>query len=501
MKIKNAIKSIGTILLLAFAVDGQLAWAAEMFPVTPKAFASNRFKLEVEGTPVFVHKYKDIHYAHFPYPDTGSARITVEARRPFKTAELSPKSANIPLQFNLKSETLEFLMEKAGKLVLTLDDKERLFLFSEEPTIDTVSKSDTRSEINSLAFGSDPSGQTLSTNAIQEAIDSAPTGSTVRIPPGHYLAGSLFLKSGLTLLLETGVLLQASPNPLDFEPEQNAFLVVENAEDVTIKGGGTLDGSGAFLRHLTGQSGRLLAIRDSRNVTVEGLILRDPRAWNTHIIRSENVTLRNVKLLNDRTVSNTDGIDPDSSRHILIEDSFFYCGDDAIAIKSSDLNGRFEDVYDITVRDNIILTHKSALKIGTETRASEMSDITFANNEVIECDRGMAIYARDGTHVHSVRFIGNHFERNYPDYQQKLVCFEVKKRNGLSRISNILIQNCSASQRWPEPSTISGFARDYGVSNVRFVNYRYGGKLCSSPAEADLKIGPHTQSIRFEISE
>lgn len=252
------------------------------------------------------------------------------------------------------------------------------------------------------------------------------------------------------------------------------------------------------MRHLTNESGRLLAIRDSKNVTVRGVILRDPRAWNTHLIRSENVTFKNVKLLNDRYVSNTDGIDPDFSSHILIEESFIYCGDDAVAIKSTNYNGRFMDVSDIMVRNNIILTHKSALKIGTETHATEMSDITFAHNDVIECDRGMSIYARDGVHVHAVRFIGNRFESNYPDYEQKLVCFEVKKREGLSRISDILIQDCTVNQRWPQPSTITGLSEGYDVSNVRFVNYRYGGKLCTSPEEADLKIGKHVKDITFE---
>lgn len=130
-----------------------------------------------------------------------------------------------------------------------------------------------------------------------------------------------------------------------------------------------------------------------------------------------------------------------------------------------------------------------------------MSNITFSNNDVVECDRGMSIYARDGAHIHGVRFIGNRFEKPYTDYQQKLVCFEVKKRNGLSRISDILIQDCTVNQHWPQPSTITGLAEGYGVSNVRFVNYRYAGTLCRSPVEAHLRIGKHVDTIHFEIVE
>lgn len=471
--------------------------AIEPYPVTPKAFGSNRFELEVEGTPVFVHKFKDIHYAHFPRPESPNAKVTVQARRPFQTADISPKTAQIALHPDLEAATIKFALPAAGKLVLTLDGKERLFLFPEDAALDAVPKSSAASQLNVLAFGADPSGQTLSTLAIQNTIDSAPAGSVVTLPPGHYVSGSVHLKSGITLLLQTGALLQASPDPRNFEPQQYAFIVLDHCDGVTIKGGGTIDGSGAFLRNLTAESGRLLAIRDSRNVRIEGVILRDPRSWNTHVIRSEHVTFQNVKILNDRVVSNTDGIDPDSSSHVLIENSFFYCGDDAVAIKSTNRDGLFQDVSNITVRHNIILTHKSALKVGTETHAAEMRNITFAYNEVIECDRGMSIYARDGAHVHAVKFIGNNFESPYHDYEQKLVAFEVKKRNGLSRISDILIQDTTVNTRWPKPSEIKGLAEGYGVSDVRFVNYRYNGVVCTSPADADLKLGRFVEGVTF----
>lgn len=217
--------NISWFILLVLMFCQQVAWPAEPFPITPKAFKSNRFELEVEGASVFVHKFKDIHYAHFPHSDIGSTRIKIEVRRPFNAIRASPAAANVPLETDLESQTVELSMKQAGKLVLTLDEKERLFLFSEDPSIDTLSAIKKENEIDVLDLGADPSGQTLFTKAIQQAIDSAPQGATVRIPPGHYLSGSLFLKSGLTFLLQTGALLQASPNPFDFEPEQNAFLV------------------------------------------------------------------------------------------------------------------------------------------------------------------------------------------------------------------------------------------------------------------------------------
>jgi hypothetical protein len=470
--------------------------AAERYALTPQAVPSNRFRLDVDGQSVFVHKYKDFHYAHFPLAGTADSVVTVTARRAFQTMELGPKSAGVEGVTDRNALSFRFGMPGAGHWVVTMDGRERLFIFAEAPA--ETPAGEAGPAVSVLDHGADPGGRSLSTKAIQAAIDRAPAGATVVVPPGHYLSGSLFVRSGITFHVEAGALLQASGDPARFEPLQNAFIVIEDAENATLQGRGTIDGSGAYLRHLTGESGRLLAIRDSRKVLVKDLILRNPRAWHTHIIRSEHVTVRNVKVLTDRYVFNTDGINPDSSRHVLIEDSFFYCGDDAVAVKSTNREGRFEDVYDITVRNNVMLTKKSALKVGTETHAAEMRDIRFIDNQVIESDRGMALYARDGTHMHAIRFVGNRFERPYPDYQQRLIDFRITERHGRSRISDVLIKDNIADGRWAQASLIRGLAGDAGISGVVFENLVYAGRQCRSPQDLGLEIGPHAKDISFK---
>ncbi len=183
---------------------------------------------------------------------------------------------------------------------------------------------------------------------------------------------------------------------------------------------------------------------------------------------------------------------------MLIEDTLFYCGDDAVAVKSTNRGGKFEDVYDITIRNNIMLTWKSALKVGTETHAAEMKDILFENNQVIESDRGMALYARDGTHMHDIRFIGNHFERPYPELQQSLIDFRITERHGKSRISDILIKDNIVDQRWRQESIIRGLSDEHNISNVVFDNLLYAGKQVLSAEDLDLDAGTHTKNITFK---
>ncbi|MGD9265427.1 MAG: hypothetical protein PVJ71_06595 [Lysobacterales bacterium] len=172
-----------------------------------------------------------------------------------------------------------------------------------------------------------------------------------------------------------------------------------------------------------------------------------------------------------------------------------------MAVKSTNRGGRFEDVYDITVRNNIMLTWKSALKVGTETHAAEMRDILFENNQVIESDRGMALYARDGTHMHNIRFIGNHFERPYPEYQQRLIDFRITERHGKSRISDVLIKDNVVDQRWRHTSIIRGLSDEHDISNVVFENLLYVGKPVLSAEDLNLDAETHTKNITFKAGD
>ncbi|MEM9158115.1 MAG: glycosyl hydrolase family 28 protein [Verrucomicrobiota bacterium] len=493
---KNVFKKLVLVLSVWGLFGLCLADAIEAFPETPKAFGSNRFELEIEGKPVFVQKFKDVHYAHFPLSPGQEARIEVIPRVSLKSLRVSPKAKGIEVRMSGDGKSGSFSM-KAGYLVVTLNEKERLFLFGDEAQ---NSGALVRPEkyIDVLDLGADPEGERLSTEAIHSAIEKAKPGESVLLPAGHYLSGTIHLKSGVSLWLDPGALLQAVGDPSQFDPLMNAFIQADGVENVRIEGLGTIDGSGAYLRHLTEESGRLVYIKDSRKVSVRGLILRNPRAWNSHIVRSEEVLFQWVKVLNDRSVSNTDGINPDSSRDVRIEDSFLYCGDDNVAVKSRKWGGKFQDVHNVLIRNNVMLTKKSALKVGTESRGAEMRDVTFENNDVVECDRGMALYARDGTHMHNIRYIGNRFEAPYPDYYQRLIHFEVKKRYGLSRISDVLIKDCAAEIPWPEASLVNGFAKGFGVSGVRIENLRIGDKKVTSAEEANLEVGKHAEMPVFK---
>jgi polygalacturonase len=233
--------------------------------------------------------------------------------------------------------------------------------------------------------------------------------------------------------------------------------------------------------------------------------VRDSAAWNTHILNSDNVTIRNVKMLNNRNVLNTDGFDISSSRDVLLEDSFNYCSDDSAVIKSYGENeGR-----DITVRNNVFLTKKSALKVGTEGEA-DISDVTFEGNDVIECDRGMTIAMEDGSVYSNIRYIDNRFELVSIDARQRLIDFYIWDRKGGGRIENVLIKDCEADIYWPLPSTIIGYDEESSIKGVTIENFKIAGEVCASLEEANIMIDvmpywdvrrPHVYDVEIRASE
>jgi polygalacturonase len=199
-------------------------------------------------------------------------------------------------------------------------------------------------------------------------------------------------------------------------------------------------------------------------------------------------------MLNDIDLSNTDGFDPDASKNVTIENCFAYCSDDNVAIKTTGSSGYLRNAESITVKGCIFLTKKSSLKVGTESRGEVIHDILFEDNDVVESDRGMALYCSDGASFLGIHYINNRFEDNWPDAKRCGINFTITKRNPDSKpgiMNDIMVKDCSFLNPFPKASEIFGFDPEHRIS-VTFDNLTVGGKKCLDVTEGNMKTNEFT---------
>lgn len=75
-----------------------------------------------------------------------------------------------------------------------------------------------------------------------------------------------------------------------------------------------------------------LQLINCKDILIDGITLLDGPQWTIHPVYCENVIIRNVNITTKGP--NTDGLNPDSCRNVLIENCSFSTGDDCIAINA-----------------------------------------------------------------------------------------------------------------------------------------------------------------------
>jgi polygalacturonase len=205
-------------------------------------------------------------------------------------------------------------------------------------------------------------GVTLNTPAIQKTIDQVAEkgGGTVVIPAGKFLSGAIFLKPGVNLLLEKDAVLLGSTKIDDYPPMPTrieghtqvwrpALVNADKCDHLQITGPGTIQGGGkpywdafwtrikadAKTKNLDVDRPRNIFIRDSKDVLVSGLFLRESGFWNLHLYRCQNVTIDKMDIRTPPGAPSTDGIDVDSSQDVTIRGCYISVDDDDIALKGS----------------------------------------------------------------------------------------------------------------------------------------------------------------------
>ena len=277
------------------------------------------------------------------------------------------------------------------------------------------------------AYGAKGDGTTKDTKAIQAAIDDcAKTRSgTVTISGGTFVSGPIVLKSNITLDIAKGATLFGSPDHADYPainefkaPGTQSLVRAANAENIAITGAGTIDGNGeswwaeARAHRGSGVVGeiqfrpRLVVFDHCKHIRMEGVTVQNSPSWQIVPYYTDDMTIRNVRVLAPQHSPNTDAIDPFSSSNMVIDHVYADVGDDNIAIKSGIINspGPDEPSKNITITDCEFM-HGHGLSIGSEI-AGGANNIHAERIHFKGTEQGIRIKAnRDrGNQVYNISF-------------------------------------------------------------------------------------------------
>ncbi len=311
--------------------------------------------------------------------------------------------------------------------------------------------------VDMLKSGAKADGKTLNTMLINHTVDrlSQAGGGTLFFPAGTYLTGAIRLKSNITLELEAGATLLFSDNFDDYLPFMEVrhegvmmksfspLISAMDAENITIKGEGTLDGQGKawwtefFRIYVDLEKNGMRELNKyqplwERENDVEALYAETNEDWHGTLkrrffrppfiqpVRCRRVRIEGVKIINspfwtvnpefcDNVVvtgvtihnvpsPNTDGINPESCRNVHISDCHISVGDDCITLKSGrDAQARRLGVpcENITITNCTMLSGHGGVVIGSEMSGS-VRKVTISNCVFDGTDRGIRIKSTRG---------------------------------------------------------------------------------------------------------
>ncbi|RZJ48624.1 MAG: glycoside hydrolase family 28 protein [Flavobacterium sp.] len=133
----------------------------------------------------------------------------------------------------------------------------------------------------------------------------------------------------------------------------------------------------------------LVSIQNSKKVLFDGPVFQNSPAWCLHPLMIEDLIIRNITVRNPWFSQNGDGLDVESCKNVIVENSSFDVGDDAICIKSGkDKDGRDRGIpcENIIVKNNIVYHGHGGVTVGSEMSGGvknlHVSNCTFMGTDV-----------------------------------------------------------------------------------------------------------------------
>jgi len=425
-----------------------------------------------------------------------------------------------------------------GHMVVEVNRLERLLL-TVSPPIPPIDAS-RGTVVHAAALGIMADAGTLATAQINMAIAelSRQGGGTLVFAPGLYRTGTVVMGSGVFIRLEAGAVLLGSENPADYpeEPEdlmakdlprslipgsRRALIYCAGIEDAGIEGAGMVCGNGSFLRAHAKRRPLINLVRavESRNLRFDGVYLADSEFWSVHLILCDDISFVGTKIVSEIPPSgwdswlrpgsrscwnNADGINPDSSRKVRVAGCLIHTGDDCLPVKNTGTRrNELRDCEDIAVRNCLMITSTTALKIGTESRGEHVRKIRFEGIDVHQASRVIGVDMKDGAEASDIVFRDIRVALcNRPLDIWVIPREDQVGQKHFSRIRDIRIEGLDIRQYMCEgsgyESHVHGHSEAHDVRRVVFVGMRIAGQSVASPPQFHIHVNGHAHDVVFD---
>lgn len=281
-------------------------------------------------------------------------------------------------------------------------------------------------------------------------------------------------------------------------------LTCEKGENIRIYGGGIFDGT--LVRRNPGENwkGRaddaFIHFFEGNNIIWDGPMIFNSPFWNMVPEGTHDMTIRHHKAIT--WAVNSDGIQPRSCVNLLVENSFFKCSDDSIAIKTRRASGMHS--HHITVR-NIVTWNDagSALEIGHTSQADLLEDVVFENIEVVRTPGGMChIYLIDHSEVRNIRYENIYLEGNLS--RRPEINFTISQNfystdDTRARIHHVSLKNLHVEETFNGASLL-GFDEEHRIEDVSVygIYVHHDGKIEKYTGEIPYRELKFAEPIKME---
>lgn len=339
---------------------------------------------------------------------------------------------------------------------------------------------------NIKEFGAVGDSRTNNTVAIQSAIDACHEagGGEVLVSGGNYVTGTILLKDNVTLKIDAGASIIGSKNPEDYQNIDSfvdatgqvrgkCLIGAVDAKNIALIGKGEIDGRGKIFEHKTLRNSlkkkgyekntinKLVANRPflirfvrTKNIKLNGLLLRNPAAWTCHLYQCSDVDIKGLEIYSHAN-KNNDGIDVDSSHDVKISKCYINSGDDAICLKTTSP----KPTYNVSVTDCILKSNWGALKFGTESMG-DMYNVDVRRCKINDTKGGgIKILSVDGANILNVTI--DSVDMNNVDMPifirlgERLRTYRDAEKQNVGSIDNINISNIKATTADLDNSRVS----------------------------------------------